>query len=66
LEILRKSYNQMVQNKDYRDEAEKRGLPVGSALTGVELQKLVAANLSTVPDDVLKEYLELTADHRGK
>jgi tripartite-type tricarboxylate transporter receptor subunit TctC len=66
LEILRKSYNQMVQNKDYREEAEKRGLPVGSALTGVELQKLVAANLSAVPDDVLKEYLELTADHRGK
>ena len=66
LEILRKSYDQMVQDKAYRDEAEKRGLPVGSALKGVELQKLVAENLSSVPDDVLKEYLTFTADHRGK
>jgi tripartite-type tricarboxylate transporter receptor subunit TctC len=66
LEILRKSYNQMVKDKQYRDEAEKRGLPVGSALTGPELQKLVAMNLSSVPEDVLKEYLSFTKDHRGK
>jgi tripartite-type tricarboxylate transporter receptor subunit TctC len=65
LEILRKSYDQLVKDKEYREEAERRGLPVGSALTGVELQKLVAQHLSAVSDDVLKEYLEFTEDRRG-
>lgn len=65
LEILRKSYDQLVKDKEYRDEAEKRGLPVGSALTGAELQKLVAQHLSSVSDDVLQEYLAFTEDRRG-
>jgi tripartite-type tricarboxylate transporter receptor subunit TctC len=65
LDILRKSYDQLVKDKEYRDEAEKRGLPVGSALTGAELQKLVAQHLSSVSDDVLQEYLAFTEDRRG-
>ncbi len=65
LEILRKAYDQLVKDKEYRDEAEKRGLPVGSALTGAELQKLVAQHLSSVSDDVLQEYLAFTEDRRG-
>jgi tripartite-type tricarboxylate transporter receptor subunit TctC len=66
LDILRKSYDQLVKDKEYRDEAERRGLPVGSALTGAELQKLVAQHLSSVSDDVLQEYLAFTEDRRGK
>lgn len=65
LAILRKSYAQLVQDKEYREEAEKRGLPVGRAIEGAELQKLVAESLSTVPEEVLKEYLSYTEDKRG-
>ena len=65
LEVLRKSYGQLVKDKEYREEAEKRGLPVGSALAGAELQKLVVQHLSFVSDDVLQEYLAFTEDRRG-
>jgi tripartite-type tricarboxylate transporter receptor subunit TctC len=65
LDVLRKSYDQLVKDKEYRDEAERRGLPVGSALAGVELQKLVAQHLSSVSDEVLQEYLAFTEDRRG-
>jgi tripartite-type tricarboxylate transporter receptor subunit TctC len=57
LEILRKSYALMVKDKEYLEEAEKRGLPVGQPIEGEELQKLIAQTLSSVPDDVLQEYL---------
>ena len=60
LEILRKSYALMVKDKQYMEEAEKRGLPVGEPIGGEELQKLVAQTLSSVPDDVLQEYLAFT------
>jgi tripartite-type tricarboxylate transporter receptor subunit TctC len=60
LEILRKSYAQMVKDKEYVEEAEKRGLPVGQPISGEELQKLITQTLSSVPDDVLQEYLALT------
>jgi tripartite-type tricarboxylate transporter receptor subunit TctC len=65
VEILRKSYAQLVQDKDYREEAEKRGLPVGRALEGAELQKLVAESLSTVPEEVLQQYLAYTEEKRN-
>ena len=55
----------MVQDKEYLEEAEKRGLPAGQPISGEELQKLVAQTLSSVPDDVLKEYLAFT-DEGGK
>jgi tripartite-type tricarboxylate transporter receptor subunit TctC len=60
LEILRKSYALMVKDKEYMAEAEKRGLPVGEPISGEELRKLIAEKLSSVPDDVLKEYLSFT------
>jgi hypothetical protein len=62
LEILRKAHAQMVMDKEFLEEAEKRGLPVGQPISGEELQKLIAQTLSSVPEDVLKEYLELTED----
>jgi tripartite-type tricarboxylate transporter receptor subunit TctC len=57
LEILRRSYALMVKDKEYLEEAEKRGLPVGQPIEGEELQKLIAQTLSSVPHDVLQEYL---------
>jgi tripartite-type tricarboxylate transporter receptor subunit TctC len=59
LELLRRSYLQMTADRDFRDESEKRGMPVGRALGGAELHKLVADNLSSVPENVVKEYLSL-------
>jgi tripartite-type tricarboxylate transporter receptor subunit TctC len=60
LEVLRRSYALMVKDKEYVEEAEKRGLPVGQPIDGEELQKLIAQTLSSVPDDVLQEYIALT------
>jgi len=57
LDILRKAHAAMVKDKDYLEEGEKRGLPAGQPISGEELEKLVAQSLSSVPDDVLKEYL---------
>ena len=65
LEILRASYVKLVEDKDYREEAESRGLPVGRAIGGAELQKLVMESLSTVPEEVLREYLAYTQEKRG-
>jgi tripartite-type tricarboxylate transporter receptor subunit TctC len=66
LEILRVSYAKMVEDKDYREEAEKRGLPVGRAMSGPQLQQLIAENLSSVQDDVLQEYLSYMDDKSAK
>jgi tripartite-type tricarboxylate transporter receptor subunit TctC len=57
LEILRASYAKMVTDAEYRQEAEKRGLPVGRAMSGPQLQKIITENLSTVQPEVLQEYL---------
>jgi tripartite-type tricarboxylate transporter receptor subunit TctC len=57
LEILRASYARLMEDKDYRAEADKRGLPVGRALAGAELHKLIVQSLSHVPDRVAKEYM---------
>ncbi|MFN4281362.1 MAG: Bug family tripartite tricarboxylate transporter substrate binding protein [Alphaproteobacteria bacterium] len=66
LAILRSSYAKMVEDKAYREEAEKRGLPVGRAMTGEQLQKLIAENLSSVQEEVLQEYLSYMDDKGGK
>ena len=66
LEILRASYAKMVEDKEYRAEAEKRGLPVGRAMGGEQLQKLIAENLSSVQEEVLQEYLSYMDDKGGK
>jgi tripartite-type tricarboxylate transporter receptor subunit TctC len=59
LELLRRSYLQMTADKSFRDESEKHGMPIGRALGGAELHKLVVENLSSVPENVVKEYLSL-------
>ena len=60
LEVLRQSYARLMQDEDYRAEAERRGLPVGRAVGGAELQALVARSLSGVPEPVVKAYLAFT------
>jgi tripartite-type tricarboxylate transporter receptor subunit TctC len=57
LDILRRSYLRLMDDRDYRAEADRRGLPVGRALPGAELQHLIVQKLSTVPDRVVKEYM---------
>jgi tripartite-type tricarboxylate transporter receptor subunit TctC len=60
LAILRKAYMRMVADKDYREDAEKRGVPVGRAIDGADIQKLITATLTSVPEPVVKEYLAYT------
>ena len=60
LDILRQSYQHLMEDQDYRAEAERRGLPVGRAVGGAELQSLIARSLSGVPEPVVKAYLAFT------
>jgi tripartite-type tricarboxylate transporter receptor subunit TctC len=57
LEILRASYMRLMEDKEYRAEADKRGLPVGRALAGAELHRLIVQSLSNVPERIAKEYM---------
>jgi tripartite-type tricarboxylate transporter receptor subunit TctC len=57
LDILRAAYQRLMDDKVYRAEADKRGLPVGRALSGAELHELIITSLSVVPDRVAKEYM---------
>ena len=57
LEILRQSYLRLMDDMDYRAEADRRGLPVGRAVSGAELQHLIAQKLSAVPERIVKEYM---------
>jgi hypothetical protein len=43
-----------------RAEADRRGLPVGRAVGGAELQQMLVQKLSAVPEAVMKEYLAYT------
>jgi tripartite-type tricarboxylate transporter receptor subunit TctC len=60
LDILRRAYQNLMDDQDYRAEAERRGLPVGRAVAGAELQSLIARSLSAVPEPVVKAYLAFT------
>jgi tripartite-type tricarboxylate transporter receptor subunit TctC len=60
LDILRQSYRRLMEDEEYRAEAERRGLPVGRAVGGAELQGLIAHSLSAVPEPVVKAYLAFT------
>jgi tripartite-type tricarboxylate transporter receptor subunit TctC len=60
LETLRQSYARLMDDEDYRADAERRGLPVGRAVAGSELQSLIARSLSGVPEPVVKAYLNFT------
>jgi hypothetical protein len=57
LEILRTAYLKLMDDKAYREEADKRGLPVGRAIPGAELHKLIVQSLSHLPARVVKEYM---------
>jgi tripartite-type tricarboxylate transporter receptor subunit TctC len=57
LEILRQSYQHLMDDAEYRAEADRRGLPVGRAVSGAELQQLIAQKLSAVPERIVKEYM---------
>jgi tripartite-type tricarboxylate transporter receptor subunit TctC len=59
LEILRQSYQHLMDDAEYRAEAERRGLPVGRAVSGAELQHLIAQKLSAVPERLVKEYMAI-------
>ena len=65
LAILRAAYMRAVADPAYRQEAEKRGLPVGRAVTGPALQQKIADNLSHVPPAVVQEFLDLTGEKGG-
>jgi tripartite-type tricarboxylate transporter receptor subunit TctC len=60
LDILRKSYLRLMDDKDYRKEADQRGLPVGRAIGGAQLQQMIAQKLFGVPEPVVREYLSFT------
>ena len=60
LEVLRQSYMRLMDDAEYRAEADRRGLPVGRAVSGAELQDLVARGLSSVPESVVKAYMTFT------
>lgn len=60
LDVLRKSYLRLMEDNEYRTEAEKRGLPVGRAVGGPELQEVIAQSLASVPPAVVKDYLAYT------
>src|SRR5262245_50340028 len=57
LEILRASYQRLMQVQDYRAEADRRGLPVGRAVGGAELRAHIAQSLFSVPEAVVKDYM---------
>lgn len=59
LEVLRQSYLRMTADKSFREEAERRGMPIGRALGGEELHKMIVEDLSGLPEPVVKEYLSL-------
>lgn len=60
LDILRQSYLRLMQDQQYLAEANQRGLPVGRAVGGRELQRLIAEKLSSVPEPVVRDYLAFT------
>jgi tripartite-type tricarboxylate transporter receptor subunit TctC len=60
LDVLRQAYRRLMEDQDYRAEAERRGLPVGRAVGGAELQALIGRSLSGVPEPVVKAYLAFT------
>ena len=59
LEILRASYRRLMADNDYRAEADRRGLPVGRAIGGADLARLIASALASAPPAVVKDYLAL-------
>src|SRR5262245_61103562 len=57
LELLRRSYMRLMEDAEYRAEADRRGLPVGRAVGGAELQQLIVQKLTALPERIVKEYM---------
>jgi tripartite-type tricarboxylate transporter receptor subunit TctC len=57
--ILRGAYAEMARTDEYRATAAERGIDVQNPNSGDALQKYVAANLTSVSPDTLKEYLAI-------
>jgi tripartite-type tricarboxylate transporter receptor subunit TctC len=57
LEMLRRSYMRLMEDAEYRAEADRRGLPVGRAVSGAELQQLIVQKLTALPERIVKEYM---------
>src|SRR5262249_24329639 len=66
LDVLRRSYLRLMEDTEYRTEAERRGLPVGRAVGGSELQQLIEQKLSAVPERVIKEYMAFAGIKAGE
>jgi tripartite-type tricarboxylate transporter receptor subunit TctC len=66
LKVLSKAFDDMMHDKEYLEEAEKRGFPVGPTMNGATLQKLVAENLTGIPEPVLEEYLSYAQTKDGQ
>lgn len=60
LAILRKAFQEMGNDKEFRAEAETLNISVSKPIDGSVLQKMVQDNLATVPDAVLRKYIALT------
>src|SRR5262245_29608069 len=57
LDMLRRSYMRLMEDAEYRAEADRRGLPVGRAVGGAELQQLIVQKLTALPERIVKEYM---------
>jgi len=57
LDVLRRSYLRLMEDPEYRADANRRGLPVGRAVSGAELQQLIVQKLSSLPERIVKEYM---------
>lgn len=66
LAVLREAYAKVMADKEYQDDAERIGLPVGRPVSGDELQKIIATSLENVPEDIIKEYLAYTETKQGQ
>jgi tripartite-type tricarboxylate transporter receptor subunit TctC len=65
LAILRTAYAKLMEDAEYRAEADKRGLPVGRAVFGDELAKIIEESLANVPEAIAKEYMNATGIKPG-
>ncbi|MDP2355893.1 MAG: tripartite tricarboxylate transporter substrate-binding protein [Beijerinckiaceae bacterium] len=60
--ILRRAYTRMTDDKEYRFEAEKRGIALGQPMTGEELQRLVEQTFAEASAEVVSEYMSYTEE----
>lgn len=65
LKVLREAYMKTMADPAYQADAEKRGLPVGHPVDGIQLRKIIAASLSKAPKKVVDEYMSYT-EVKGK